>query len=890
MNDISSRTNTSAAALDQNEGESLIYTIDRECKDDEMFVSNCTSTVAPTETKLIQQNQQHKEYTNVNGTNGTEHDPTQLPIMILSNKCESLFVSSAGDVLTSRCRYSPYPSSIDRTTSNRNNKLRPYQWTDDIAGMCCDMNVTTCSPWGTTNGLANGTGTSNGMVGHSERPHDGLFGGAPLQASISATNTVSEIETHQHHVVRMEVNESATDYDNAIHTSNDDRGVTQQLPAHHSQWNSIIYDKTFSNFDDESVDILPIKSFDYSQYNETSGIDAMSESPYQYDNTDLQVGEGSSYTNHSHGKKTSHHQQKQQQQLFHGIPTFISHFSNVKIQQVSANPMGAHVLLISQPGILYSYGLNTYGQLGIGILSSNREIHQGYIMRPTIVTSLLENGGKAIACAAGVSHSLVVVEVEGKRIIKSQSFEMVLQKQPLPRNVLSSTTSTIFRTRQLSDIDNSSNNSSSESVTVKHQQVYGFGRNDYMKIGLVSPKISTSTNIPANVPSTATAGHNLDNIDCVTLPHRVALRCSVEYNNYTNHRSSNGSHQRQQHQMQGIFAISASAEHSAALVHKQNGDVELYTWGNATYGTLGLPPSSCITPLPMATTTLRIAPHPSLVACISKSSQVDARSPSLLLRDLHEYPIDISLSRCCSFVVTNIGRCFSFGTSEDGMLGLGRNVTETHVPMEVTIPKHAQHEKVISVSAGAAHVTICTDEGNVYSWGARSPAGFDVHTSTSTMQQSKNRKQPTLLKEPTPIEELIQFEWSPRLVDFSTTMVDNFKKSRYSISDSTRRKIVQARAGYDCTFFVTQYGKVLSTGKCSGRIGQGECDTDVTIPKPLYGGLHLFQQNENTDYRNNISNVLNTSYNNDDSYNHHGMIHPVGYSSFRSHARRIASA
>jgi alpha-tubulin suppressor-like RCC1 family protein len=92
-----------------------------------------------------------------------------------------------------------------------------------------------------------------------------------------------------------------------------------------------------------------------------------------------------------------------QQTFLHGIPTFCQAFTNIKIGAISAHPLGAHVLLISKAGLLYSFGANQRGQLGIGIAGSA-------VPRPTIVTPLLENGGKATACAAGVFHSLVVVE------------------------------------------------------------------------------------------------------------------------------------------------------------------------------------------------------------------------------------------------------------------------------------------------------------------------------------------------------------------------------------------------------------------------------------------------------------------------------------------------
>ena len=275
--------------------------------------------------------------------------------------------------------------------------------------------------------------------------------------------------------------------------------------------------------------------------------------------------------------------------------------------------------------------------------------------------------------------------------------------------------------------------------------------------------------------------------------------------------------------------------------------------------------------------TFRIAPHPSLVACLSKVSKVGARTQRLLRTDMNEFPTAMSLSRCCSFVVTNLGRCFSFGTSEDGMLGLGRSVTETHTPMEIKFHEDVLQEKIISVSAGTLHVTICTKSGRVYSWGSRSHAGFDIQSS-STMMQQQNRKPPTVMKGPTPIEDLIQFEWSPRRVELSNSTIHGRSKS-YQYSDAVQElpKIVQARAGNDCTFFITDCGKVLSSGKSSGRLGQGEYDTDVTIPKPLFGGLHLFQPKENRQ-------SFSTQKSIDES------AHPRSTTiSLRSKARRLAS-
>jgi alpha-tubulin suppressor-like RCC1 family protein len=516
-----------------------------------------------------------------------------------------------------------------------------------------------------------------------------------------------------------------------------------------------------SAFDDESS-IAPIRSFDYSQF---------------YDGGNAMHVEMESVPH-----KVSH--------CYHGVPSFLGSFANVKIKSVSAHPLGSHVLLISNAGLLYSYGLNNYGQLGIGIKSSVNSLYRGYVMPPTIVTPLVENGGKAIACAAGVSHSLVVVETEERRLVKARSFDQTRQRH------------------QQAGQSRRYQRSHSDTESVSYHQLYGFGRNDYMKIGLASPKISK---------------HNSDEMESVLLPHRVGLRCSVR---------SQESWDDHEPLPQGIFAIAASLDHSAALVRRASGDVELYTWGNAMYSALGLPQpttgivnnskksphSSSIKKLPV-----RIVPVPSFVACLSKTSNPDAKIKSQLMHD--EYPTNLSLGRHCSFVTTSAGRCFSFGESEEGMLGLGENVIEAEKPTEILMPPEARDDMIVSVSAGSSHVIARTRSGCVYGWGTRCQAGLPCASNSSKEQlAAKSKKKGHAL----PLE-VVEVAWTPE---------------RISPFNSSPEKVVEACAGFDCSIFVLESGKVYSTGKNSGRLGQGELYEDVKLPKPLFGGLHLWMKRD----------------------------------------------
>jgi Regulator of chromosome condensation (RCC1) repeat len=165
---------------------------------------------------------------------------------------------------------------------------------------------------------------------------------------------------------------------------------------------------------DSTAAISLIQSFDYSQFYEGGNgmLPAASTSSGANNVTNKTKGNktkpttaGATSKEEDNGKSSGggglHN--RETQIFLHGIPTFCQAFANVKIGVISAHSLGAHVLLISKAGLLYSYGANQRGQLGIGVAGAA-------VTRPTIVTPLLENGGKAIACAAGAFHSLVVVE------------------------------------------------------------------------------------------------------------------------------------------------------------------------------------------------------------------------------------------------------------------------------------------------------------------------------------------------------------------------------------------------------------------------------------------------------------------------------------------------
>lgn len=707
-------------------------------------------------------------------------------------------------------------------------------------------------------------------------------------------------------------------------------------------------------------------------------------------NTLLSSLSPTSYNNNNNIQQYQHqHYYQGGPEFVHGVPTFLNLFSNVKITKVSAHPLGSHVLLISNAGLLFAYGLNDYGQLGIGYRckttkqqNSTTNMNHGYVMTPTIVTPIVEHGGKAIACAAGVNHSLVVVETEEQRLIKKTSItssspnnnkEVIeVSCKPNKDSILSSSSS---QSSASASATTSSVAQQQVTETVYHHQVYGFGRNNHFKIGLISPrmvKATTNTNkdtTPMPNGKTSKNRHSQkngakmdpivvdddeDEMEVVILPRRVSLRCTTVHHPIKS--SSSQSPLNNNHDTTslsyGIFAIEASVDHSAAIVRRPNGDIELYTWGDATHFALGIPTtqstlltSSSSHQSSSSTTAnqqqqrpsmIRVVPVPSFVSSLSRivhtttdtttistktSSSVSSSSSMLLQYDKGEYPINVSLGPKCTFIITSLGRCFSFGSCSNGMLGHGVNIIEMRNPKEIIISNN--NNNITNISAGSSHVVATTLSGHVYGWGMKQYIGVEQHNSVSStipQQQQQPVSSRTESNSRTTHNTIIDsqlIQWTPIQLNIIESLFYVMKENRSNnyqqqnqtlLHDETTILrdenvfIIKAQAGYDCTYFVTEFGKVYSCGIKSGRLGQGDNNDDndddntnndmnsisnnnkhkqqqehltvienhhhannnatmddnnnlkldnndndiVSQPKPLFGGLHLFWKQRKT--------------------------------------------
>lgn len=413
--------------------------------------------------------------------------------------------------------------------------------------------------------------------------------------------------------------------------------------------------------------------------------------------------------------------------VMHGVPTCLPGLSEIHVTHISAHPLGSHVLLISSDALLFSYGLNDCGQLGLGTPET-------FVRTPTLVTAVLEGGGKTVTCSAGVDNSLIVVKTLDRRV-RSRNAAVNLHR----------VTSSPPRLDQAKSEEGEGR--APDDVMMYHHQVYGFGSNASNKLGLV----------------------NSDENANLSLPHRVALHAKV------------WPEAAKSLPMSGVFQVATSVNHSAALVRRGTGSIEMYTWGEPRFHALGEEVSA---------SALRgeSVAFPTKVEALSyrpPSSENGEDSISYLQES--EYPAKLTLGPNCTFVITNTGRCLSIGTNENGLLGLGK--ASESAPTAIPFPNDGP---ISSVSVGAQHALATSVSGHVYSWG---------HDPASKRTTSR-----------------------PVQVAFLPT--------------------TKAAAGFDSSAFVSRSGIVHTCGLKSGRLGQGEVPPNPKLPTPLFGGLRLWREGE----------------------------------------------
>jgi alpha-tubulin suppressor-like RCC1 family protein len=769
---------------------------------------------------------------NTKRSNNLNTTTAQVPHCSLAiNDTETILVSASGDVLVCRCRESSSPYLRGDVVSRRTKANLRQWWEPDcdaltnhlgdvvLASPCCgNQRPSTAHPM--KPGLRGGSRTVVGSVTKDDNNTRKLLGDASLRNS---SESLEEKKCDGDH------------FDDEI--LNKER-MGMMVPSLLDGENEALFPLPsfdYSHFADGGNDMIPSSQQRLDALRKMNRLEAVPENrsiladtsknpsrDYYHHHPDLE-SVGSPI--HSDAAVEAWHESLYTPGFFHGVPVFHPAFSQIRITQVSANPFGSHVLLISREALLFAYGLNNHGQLGNGQRAKVNGNDRGFITTPILVTPLLENGGKAITCAAGKNHSLVVVRTEGRRVGRSRQMGSNGAKNSsdaayeMSRRASSGSRLRIYPT----------NASENENDSLLHHQLYGFGSNKYMKLGLLNP------------------GRKSENDqEDVLLPRRVALHCNVWPDTPDGGALPSF----------GIFDIAASCDHSAALVRRATGDIELYTWGNGTYGALGLAgsqmqfSSECLEEkghsrkghsrseaiekkasndlmngtrgkAEVMTHSKAVAPIPTLVTSLPYYPGTESAPINL---HPSEFPTSVALGNTSSYVVTSRGRCLSFGSSEAGMLGLGPGVTKSLEAMAVSFPAGSSRSGrmacIKSVSVGARHVVAHSTEGSAFTWG------------NTCFRDTEDRS------------DYGAIAWQPERVQIPLKESSSKPNLLPTPENKSRGKVARICAGLDTTVLVTDSGEVHSYGRMSGQLGLGELQSDVLIPTPMLGGLHLWHSQE----------------------------------------------
>ena len=164
------------------------------------------------------------------------------------------------------------------------------------------------------------------------------------------------------------------------------------------------------------------------------------------------------------------------------------------------------------------------------------------------------------------------------------------------------------------------------------------------------------------------------------------------------------------------------------------------------------------------------------------------------------------------------------------MLGLGSTTSTSPTPTEVKLDTS---ERIQAISIGEKHAVAVSNQGRAYTWGrfehGITTASEDAKTSLSSPKAVKFAD--LMTSKTSTLEKAIM-----RHIGQEDTSNDTS-----SNHDASNDGVVCAHAGRDLSVFVMESGSVLTCGKKSGRLGQGDVSMDVQSPSPMFGGLQLWR-------------------------------------------------
>ena len=368
------------------------------------------------------------------------------------------------------------------------------------------------------------------------------------------------------------------------------------------------------------------------------------------------------------------------------------------IKQISAG--GSHSLALTEDGEVYSFGANSFGQLGLG--DGGYSYHDEYDRTtPTLIDSFFFNNKKIKQVSAGSSSSFALTE-DGEVYAWGRNYYGQLGLgDGKDRYIPTKLDSTKFDNRKVSQI--SAGGSHSLALT-EDGEVYSFGYNYDGELGLGD---MNNRDIPTKLDSSHYGNKKIIQIAAGSFhsliltedgfvysfggQYRYVLGLGNEYVNATIPHKIDDLY----YHNKRVERISAGGAHSFIVTV----DKKVYAFGENSYGQLGLNDTiDRPVPIQIATTS------------ITKINRVVAGSNH-------------------SLILTYDGKIYSFGAYTRGELGLGdhsQSPFNNYIPNEINA-KHFNYDHIIQVSAGRLHTLALTKNDNIYVFGRNSNGQLGIN-------------------------------------------------------------------------------------------------------------------------------------------------------------------